>query len=54
MIPALGCGVAGFDFETGATIIAEEISDYDPETLEDVRLIAYSNEEYETIRTAIS
>ncbi|OVE86270.1 macro domain-containing protein [Natronolimnobius baerhuensis] len=54
VIPALGCGVAGFDFETGATIIAEEISDYDPETLEDVRLIAYSNEEYETIRTAIS
>jgi O-acetyl-ADP-ribose deacetylase (regulator of RNase III) len=49
VIPALGCGVAGFELEDGARIICETIDEYDPETLEDVRLIAYSDEEYETI-----
>lgn len=50
VIPALGCGVAGFSLEEGARIIAETITDYDPETLEDVRVIAYADEEFETIR----
>ncbi|WP_254837634.1 macro domain-containing protein [Natronomonas marina] len=50
VIPALGCGVAGFDLEDGARIIAETIADFDPESLEDVRVIAYSDEEFETIR----
>jgi len=49
VIPALGCGVAGFELEEGAQIIAETIHSYDPDTLEDVRLIAYADEEYETI-----
>jgi O-acetyl-ADP-ribose deacetylase (regulator of RNase III) len=50
VLPALGCGVAGFDLAEGARIIAEEIGDYEPETLRDVRFIAYSDEEYGTIR----
>ncbi|MEF8757784.1 MAG: macro domain-containing protein [Halobacteriales archaeon] len=50
VIPALGCGVAGFDLAEGARLIAEEIADYDPDTLEDVRFIAYADQEYETIR----
>jgi len=49
VIPALGCGVAGFELAEGAQIIAETIHSYDPDTLEDVRLIAYADEEYETI-----
>jgi O-acetyl-ADP-ribose deacetylase (regulator of RNase III) len=49
VIPALGCGVAGFDLEEGAQIIAREIHSYDPDTLADVKLIAYADEEYETI-----
>lgn len=53
VIPALGCGVAGFDLEDGARIIAEELAEYDPDTLEDVRFIAYSDEEYDTIRTVV-
>ncbi|WP_049923353.1 macro domain-containing protein [Halopiger djelfimassiliensis] len=53
VLPALGCGVAGFDLADGAAIIGEEIERHDPETLEDVRLIAYSDEEYDTIRAAI-
>lgn len=50
VIPALGCGVAGFPLEEGARIIAEEITAYEPETLEDVRFIGYSDDEYNTIK----
>lgn len=49
VIPALGCGVAGFEFEVGAELICEELLSYDPSTLEVVRLIAYSDEEYNTL-----
>ncbi|ADD07042.1 Macro domain protein [Natrialba magadii ATCC 43099] len=52
VLPALGCGVAGFELETGASIIGAELGTYEPETLSDVRFIAYSNEEYETLRAA--
>ncbi|SFC32927.1 O-acetyl-ADP-ribose deacetylase (regulator of RNase III), contains Macro domain [Halobiforma haloterrestris] len=52
VLPALGCGVAGFDLREGAEIIGEEIEEYDPATLEDVRFIAYSDEEYDAIRSA--
>ena len=47
--PALGCGVAGFALEDGTRIIAEEVSEFDPESLTDVRLIGYSDHEYATM-----
>ncbi|MFC7239942.1 macro domain-containing protein [Saliphagus sp. GCM10025317] len=50
VIPALGCGVAGFDLAEGAEIIAREIQAYEPSTLEDVRFIAYDEREFETIQ----
>ncbi|MFP8889177.1 macro domain-containing protein [Natrialbaceae archaeon A-CW2] len=53
VLPALGCGVAGFALERGAEIVGETIAEYEPSTLEDVRFIAYSDEEYETIRSAV-
>jgi O-acetyl-ADP-ribose deacetylase (regulator of RNase III) len=49
VLPALGCGVAGFDLEAGARIIAETIAAYDSETFADVRLIAYSDEEFAVV-----
>ncbi|WP_336022987.1 macro domain-containing protein [Halobellus salinisoli] len=49
VIPALGCGVAGFDLEAGARIILREIDTFDPGSLEDVRFIAYGDGEYETV-----
>ncbi|WP_066415077.1 macro domain-containing protein [Halorubrum aethiopicum] len=49
VIPALGCGVAGFDLAEGARIIAETIRAYEPESLRDVRFVAYSDEEYGTV-----
>lgn len=52
VIPALGCGIAGFDLREGARIICEEIAGYEPDSLSEVRFIGYSDEEYETIRAA--
>ena len=52
VIPALGCGVAGFHLERGAQIIAETIAEYKPDSLLDVRFIAYSDGEYATVEAA--
>jgi len=52
VIPALGCGVAGFDLAEGARLVAEEIDAFEPDSLRGVRFIGYSDEEYETIRAA--
>jgi O-acetyl-ADP-ribose deacetylase (regulator of RNase III) len=53
VIPALGCGVAGFDLREGSCLIAEEIDAYEPTNLRDVRFIAYSDDEYGTLREAV-
>ena len=50
VIPALGCGVAGFPLEDGARIICEVIADYEPDTLEDVRFVGYADDEVATIQ----
>jgi O-acetyl-ADP-ribose deacetylase (regulator of RNase III) len=50
VLPALGCGIAGFDFETGVRIICEEISAFQPDSLTDVRLIAYSDDDFTGIQ----
>lgn len=50
VIPILGTGAAGFDFETGAEIICDEIDRYEPTALTDVRVIAYSDREYGIVR----
>jgi O-acetyl-ADP-ribose deacetylase (regulator of RNase III) len=52
VIPALGCGVAGFDLAAGARIICEEIASFDPSSLSEVRVIGYGNDEVATIRAA--
>jgi O-acetyl-ADP-ribose deacetylase (regulator of RNase III) len=49
VIPALGCGVAGFDLADGARLICEVVDAYEPTSLSDVRFIAYSDAEYETV-----
>lgn len=51
VIPALGCGVAGFPLADGARLICEEIAGFDPSVLSDVRVIGYSDAEHETIRS---
>lgn len=52
VIPALGCGVAGFDLEEGAQIIAETLVEYDAITLESVSMIAYSADEHAIMHDA--
>ncbi|MFW6265753.1 MAG: macro domain-containing protein [Halanaeroarchaeum sp.] len=49
VVPALGCGVAGFDLEAGARIICETIDGFDAASLADVAIIGYSDEEVATI-----
>jgi O-acetyl-ADP-ribose deacetylase (regulator of RNase III) len=53
VVPALGCGVAGFDLREGARLIAETVVSYEPDTLTDVQFIAYADEEYETVRAVV-
>ncbi len=50
IVPAIGTGVAGFSLREGAEIICEEIADFEPDSLDDVRVIAYSDDAYETIQ----
>lgn len=47
VMPAIGCGVAGFDFDDGVHIICEELAAFDPEFLEDIHLIAYADDEFD-------
>ncbi|UPV77152.1 macro domain-containing protein (plasmid) [Halorussus limi] len=49
VIPILGTGAAGYEFEDGAQLVCEAVWDYQPTSLSDVRVIAYSQQEYETI-----
>lgn len=49
VVPVLGTGAAGFDFETGASLVCRTVADYTPQTLTDVRVIAYSDSEFETL-----
>lgn len=49
VIPILGTGAAGYSFEDGARCVCEEIWNYELATLSEVRVIAYSQREYEAI-----
>jgi len=48
VVPALGCGVAGFEFAAGARIILEAIDAFEPDSLADVRFIVFAETEYDT------
>jgi len=50
VVPAIGCGIAGFDFETGVALICEEIAAFEPDSLTDVRLIAYDGDEFQRMQ----
>jgi O-acetyl-ADP-ribose deacetylase (regulator of RNase III) len=49
VLPVLGTGAAGFEFETGAQVVCEEIWSTDAPGLRDVRVIAYSDSEYQQL-----
>lgn len=52
VVPILGTGAAGLDLAEGARFVCEEIGRYEASGLTDVRVIAYSDSEYETVREA--
>ncbi|WP_430505598.1 macro domain-containing protein [Haloparvum sp. PAK95] len=49
VVPVLGTGAAGFAFEEGARVVCEAVDAYDPSGLRDVRVIAYTDGQYETV-----
>lgn len=49
VMPVLGTGAAGFDFDTGARFVCEEIWSMDASSLSDVRVIAYTDSEYQRL-----
>jgi len=53
VFPVLGTGVAGFAFERGAELLCEEIVEYDPSTLTDIRVIAYTETDYEQLQAVV-
>ena len=53
VLPALGCGIAGFDFDEGVRLICEAIAAFEPDSLSTVRLIAYDDEEFERMRQIV-
>ncbi len=50
VLPAVGCGIAGFGFEDGVRIICEEIDAFRADSLTDVRLIAYSDDDFQAMQ----
>lgn len=46
VLPLLGCGGGGFDVEAGITHICEEIQQFNPEYLSDVRVIHHSEQNF--------
>lgn len=50
VVPAIGTGVAGFSTAEGARIVCDVLDAFDPENLRDVRFVAYSDEDYETVQ----
>jgi len=53
VLPVLGTGVAGFEFEHGARLICEQIDEYDRSVLADVRVIAYTDADYEQLQAVV-
>jgi len=50
VLPVLGTGAAGFAFEDGARLVCESVAAFEPASLADVRVIAYGDDEYESLQ----
>jgi O-acetyl-ADP-ribose deacetylase (regulator of RNase III) len=54
VVPLLGCGSGGFHTRKGAGIICDAIQTYEPSTLDDVRVIGYSDRQAEILEQALA
>ncbi|MFW6448859.1 MAG: macro domain-containing protein [Halobacteriota archaeon] len=50
VLPILGTGAAGLPFAEGAGVVCEVVDAYEPDTLADVTVIAYGDEQYDRLR----
>lgn len=53
VVPILGTGTAGFEFDEGARIVCEVIREYEPSSLRDVDVIAYTESEFAYLREIV-
>lgn len=53
VVPILGTGTAGFEFDEGAHIVCKVIREYEPSSLSDVDVIAYTESEYTYLRQIV-
>lgn len=49
VIPVLGTGAAGLDFDAGARAVCSTVASYEPTSLEEVSVIAYDRSQYERL-----
>lgn len=50
ILPILGTGAANFEYKEGAHLICTAVAEYEPSSLSDVRLIAYTEPEYDYLQ----
>lgn len=51
VIPLLGCGNGGLHTSDGARCVCETVAEYTSDSVTDVRVIAYSDYDYDTLST---
>lgn len=49
VIPMVGCGLGGVPLITGARVIRDGLNNYEFENLEEVEVVTYTDEEYESV-----
>jgi O-acetyl-ADP-ribose deacetylase (regulator of RNase III) len=54
VVPLLGCGSGGFHTHEAVPLIRDEIERYEPTTLADVRVIGYTDREFEILKETCS
>ncbi|MDG5818266.1 hypothetical protein [Natronococcus sp. A-GB7] len=54
VLPAVGCENGGFYIREGGALIRRTIRSYDPEVLEDMRVIGYTDRERNALEAAAS
>lgn len=53
VLPAVGCGLGGVPLSTGSEVIGQVLCEFQPESLEEARFIAYTQDEYETVQMVL-
>lgn len=53
VLPAIGCGLGGVSLTTGTERILAAIQSFEPTTLEDISIIAYTDDERKTIERIV-